>query len=379
MSIKPVIVAVGYNRINSMSRLLQALENAVYDEEVTLIISIDYGDNQNLIENVNQFVWSHGEKIVKIHSKKLGLRKHVMECMDYSIEYGAAIIFEDDTMPAPYFYSYAKQAVNFYAQEERVFAISLYSQLWNGYANREFVPLKKNHDAYISQIECSWGECFIGERWKDFKNWYIRNEGKLKDSKKIPFAVCTWKESYSKYLLYYIVENNKFYVTPYDSLSTNFNNAGTHISVGTSTYQVPLLQGEKKWNFPTFEEAVSYDAFFENVSIKALIEQRYTGKQVCIDYYGLHIDYENYDLCLTTKKLNRKIIQRYGLELRPPELNYIYNISGDDLYLYDLSTEKKNHLSRKHHYNMLRYDVKELHWIDSLFYTLYTWWLRIKK
>ena len=24
-------------------------------------------------------------------------------------------------------------------------------------------------------------------------------------------------------------------------------------------------------------------------------------------------------------------------------------------------------------------DVKELHWIDSLFYTLYTWWLRMKK
>lgn len=376
--IKPVIVAVGYNRIDAMTRLLCALETAVYEDEVTLIISIDHGKNQKLIEMVNEFVWSHGNKIVKTHNQNLGLRKHIMECIDYSIEYGAAIIFEDDTMPAPHFYSYAKKAVNFYKNDERIFAISLYSQLWNGYANREFVPLKKDYDAYISQIECSWGECFIGERWKAFKEWYYLNEGKLEENKMVPAAVYTWKESYSKYLLHYVVEQNKYYVTPYDSMSTNFNNAGTHISVGTSTYQVPLMQGERDWKFPCFEDAVKYDAFFESDLGKNFLEKQYPGQKVCVDYFGLHWDYSDFDLCLTAKHMNKKIIRKYGLELRPCELNYIYNILGEDLYLYDLSEDEKNPISRKHHYNLLRYDVKELHWIESLFYTLYTWWLKIK-
>ena len=41
MEIKPVIVAVGYNRVYALERLLKALESAYYEEEVSLVISID--------------------------------------------------------------------------------------------------------------------------------------------------------------------------------------------------------------------------------------------------------------------------------------------------------------------------------------------------
>lgn len=379
MEIRPIIVAVGYNRALALERLLDALENAYYEDEVILVISIDYGGDKKVTELANRFTWSHGQKIVKAYKQNLGLRKHIIQCGDLSMEYGAVIIFEDDVIPAPHFYSYVKQAVNFYHNDERIFAISLYSQSWNGYSNRAFTPLRNEYDAFISQIECSWGECFIGDRWREFKEWYEEKENNLTYNFNVPDAVFGWKDSRCKYLLYYIVEKDKYYLTPYDSLSTNFHSAGTHVSIASSSYQVPLLYGNKKFHFPMFGDAVKYDAFFESMDLKKELETEYSGKKVCVDYFGLHRDYDSYDLCFSSVNLPYRVIRSYGLEMRPPELNYYYNVKGSDLLLYDLSVREHHKKQRRRHYNAVRYDVKDLQWIDSLFYTLYEWWLKVKR
>lgn len=93
----------------------------------------------------------------------------------------------------------------------------------------------------------------------------------------------------------------------------------------------------------------------------------------------LHRDYDSYDLCFSSNNLPYKIIKSYGLEMRPPELNYYFNVEGNDLFLYDISVKEQHKKRRSHHYNLLHYDVKELQWIDSLFYTLFEWWLKLKK
>lgn len=374
MDITPVIVVVGYNRIESLRRLLSCLEKAIYHDEVTLIISIDYGGPSIIATYAKNFVWSHGNKIVKLHTKNLGLKKHILECGDYSISYGAAIIFEDDIMPSPYFYEYVKQAVNFYKNDKRIFAVSLYSQLWNGYANRVFAPIRNEYDAFISQIECSWGECFIGERWKEFKKWYEKNEEQLLPRKDVPEVVFNWQESYSKYLLYYIVENELYYLTPYESYTTNFHKSGTHAQTASLAYQVPLMYGEKQLVFPEYEKAIMYDAFFESIILKRILEKKFSGAKICVDYYGLHSNYSDYDIGISTAELPYKVIASYGLELRPPELNYIWEIQGKDIFLYDFKCVKKNKKRKRHHYNLIYYDVKDLQWIDSLFYTLYQLW-----
>lgn len=378
MEISPVIVAIGFNRVNALKRLLDSLERAVYYEKVTLIVSIDHGGDAQVAAYAIAFEWTHGEKIVKLHTKNLGLKKHVLECADYSISYGAAIILEDDIMVSPFFYSYAKQAVNTYKNNKKIFAVSLYSQSWNGYANREFVPLRNEYDAFITQIECSWGECFIGERWIEFREWYKGKENYLLPRNDVPSVVFSWKDSRSKFLLYYIVEKELFYLTPYESFTTNFHKAGTHAHITSPAYQVPLMHGEKKFSFPTFEAAIKYDAFFESNLLKEKIERRFHGKRVCVDYFGLHDDYEEYDICFSTAELSYEVIENYGLELRPPELNYLYNIPGDDLFLYNLKRKCKHKRRKSHHYNMIHYDVKDLQWIDSLFYTLYEWWKKVR-
>lgn len=340
--INPVIVVVAYNREKCISRLLDALANAKYDDEVTLIISIDHGDNQNVIDIADNYVWSHGKKIVRTFTENLGCREHVMKCIDYSIEYGAAIIFEDDILPAMNFYTYVKKSLQFYSDNESIFAIALHNQLWNGFADALYVPVRNEFDVYIAQIECSRGECFIGDKWKAFKEWYYQSERKLEVNDNVPRAVQNWNDSWCKYVLNYIVENNLYYVTPYDSLTTCFTDAGVHLQGGEIKYkyQVPLAHGKEVYMFPDFESAVKYDAFFESIDLRQHIEKKY-GKKVAVDYYGTRDSYGNAQLCFTRKVLPYEILEMYGDDMIQPELNYIYNIQGEDIILYDLEKPAK--------------------------------------
>lgn len=335
--LNPVIVIVAYNREKSVRRLLNTLEKAKYDGSVTLIISIDFGDNQNVVDTANNFVWSHGEKIIRTFSENLGCCAHVMKCIDYCIEYGAAIIFEDDILPSMNFYSYVTQTLQAYSDNEDIFAIALHNQAWNGFADELFVPIRNEADVYIAQRVCSRGECFIGEKWKEFKEWYAKKAGRLQTRDDLPQVIYQWNESWGKYVWDYIAERRLFYVTPYDSLTTCFPDAGVHYQDEGIKYklQVPLSNGKEFYNLPDISETVKYDAFFESIDLKHYIEQQY-GKRVVIDYYGSRDSYADAQLCLTRKALPYKVLKKYSDEMIQSELNYIYDIQGEDIILYDL-------------------------------------------
>lgn len=381
-NVKPVIVAVAYNRIDALKRLLQSVENADYeDEEITLIISIDYGGGKEIIKFAENFSWSHGPKIVKTYSENQGLKKHIIQCGDYSIEYGAAIILEDDLMVSPCFYKYVKQALEYYKDEDKVFGIALYSQRWNGYANRTFEPLHDGNDVYFSQVACSWGQCYTKEQWEGFRKWFAEKEHNLNDSVDVPYVVTTWKRSQGKYIAYYIAEQNKYFLTPYESLSTNFHDAGTHIAVANSTYQVPLLWKKQNFKFGCFKNSIKYDNYFESVELKKYLTKKYPNKTICMDFYGIHRDREKYDLCLCSATLPYKVIKMWGLKMRPYEFNCINEINGEDIFLYDMNQMvlgKKNREKKIHHYNWIKYEVKDLSWIDGLFYTGYVLFMNFK-
>lgn len=371
---KPVIVAVAYNRPDNLKRLLNGIARAEYpDDDVTLYISIDHGgiNEDKVCEIAEQFVWKHGKKIIREHAENIGLKNHIIECGDLSIKHGAVIIFEDDTYPSPDFYRYTLEALDFYANEDRIFAISLYSQTWNGYANRHFEPLCNGYDAYISQIECSWGECFIGSRWEKFKEWYeVVNEKQLNHSNEVPDAVYSWEESRCKYLINYIVEKGLYYLSPYKAYSTNFNSKGTHVKRNTPTYQVGLSWGKEVFCFPSFDEAVKYDAFFESIDLGFFMKEK-RGMKVCIDYYGVKKNHFEYDYVLSSVLLPYEVVNSYGLEMRPPELNVILEVPGDVLRLYDVKRFRKVHRDWTHHRNVLKYELKDLSRIDALFYSIF--------
>ncbi|GFI34871.1 hypothetical protein IMSAGC014_01374 [Bacteroidaceae bacterium] len=107
------------------------------------------------------------------------------------------------------------------------------------------------------------------------------------------------------------------------------------------------------------------------------MEKKYQ-KKVCIDYYGTRRNHDTYDLCLSSVLLPYKVVESYGLQMYPYELNYLYNIQGEDLYIYDLKNHAKQKRDWRHHYHLVQYEVRLLSWVDSLFYTLYQWLLKVK-
>lgn len=176
---KPVIVVVAYNRPQSLKRILKFIGNAKYpDKNVPLIISIDKGDNEEVLNIANDFVWEYGEKIVDYQKENLKLRKHILKCGNWSKKFGSVIILEDDLIVSPYFYAYAQKALSFSTDKHYIGGISLYNHRWNVNVSEPFEISDDPFDNWYFQFASSWGEAWTKEQWISFLEWYEKNESK---------------------------------------------------------------------------------------------------------------------------------------------------------------------------------------------------------
>ena len=340
------IVAIGYNRRDSLKRLLDALNEAEFGEEqVLLIISLDYSGMPEIRELAEQYHWKHGKKLVKAYTERQGLRKHILHCGDYIEEYhlDAAAVFEDDVIPSPAFYNYMVQAVPFYENNMEIAGISLYTHLWNEVFSRPFQPLYSRFDTFFMQYAQSWGQIWLAKQWKEFKEWYTAHSEPFCEAQGVPPAVSGWRDSsWLKYHIRYCVEKKKYFVYPYESLSTNFTEIGTHNKYKTALYQVPLqTDAHKKYSFASLEDSQAvYDVFFENEKLAQ--DLGIPGEELCVDLYGSKPEYLRKRFWLTTQKADYKVEKTFGLSLRPQELNVKLNIPGKEIKLYNLSAVEKN-------------------------------------
>lgn len=373
---KPAIVAIGYNRPNSMKRLLESIGRAIYKEDdITLIISIDKSEISNQVAKVaDDFNWEHGEKIIRCFDERQGLKKHIIQCGDFSIEYDSVIILEDDLIVSPCYYQYVQEALTFYGTEENIddsiVGISLYSHQWNGFADRFFYPVQNGADVYLGQFSISWGQCWPANQWIEFKKWFLINDGKLKNNKHVPERITNFPEtSWGKYFAHFMAEKNKYYIVPHTSMSTNFTEVGQHSEATDNVYQVPLLYGEKPFIFKPIKKLVKYDMFFERLATEYHYSAEILEKGITIDLYNTKNDFPENRYLLSTELKPYKVIGCYGLIIRPQEMNVILSIKGNDIFLYDLA-ENVNSITRKKYNNIIKYELRGLHWKNLLIYAL---------
>ena len=366
--IKPAIVAVGYNRPDSMRRLLESISKAKYPfDDIMLIISIDQcGTSDEVAKVAEQFKWNNGKKCIRRYEKRQGLRSHVIQCGDLSYKYDAVIILEDDLVVSESFYQYAYEAVNFYENDSRIAGIGLYSHGYNEFGNLTFNPMNNGYDVFCGQFSETWGECWTKQQWDRFKNWYINHENKLpKENCKIPQAVSNWSEhSWGKYFVSYIVEKELFYIVPYISMTSNFCEVGQHYLDKCTTFQVPMLCGLKKdFLFPQYSDAIKYDIFFERLfEPKDLMSIK--QENVCVNLNCKRKSSYGKKYLLTTLKLPLKKLKTYGLEMRPIDANIIYNVKGEDIFLYECSeidlNIKNNSIDERMNYELYSYNWRNL-------------------
>lgn len=333
------ICIIAYNRIDSLKRVLNSLERSYYNERITLIISIDKSDTTQVEDFAKEYNWNYGEKRVITHSENLGLRKHVLKCGDLLEEYDALIVLEDDISVAPSFFYYAKQCVEKYAEDENIAGISLYNFPLNYQNQLPFNPLHSDSDVYLMQCAQSWGQVWMKKQWFAFKKWYNEHSEEFGELPHLPKAICNWpKSSWLKYHTRYCIENHKYFVYPYISLSTNNSDAGTHNLNKTTYFQSQLLYGLKD-NFK-LSPSISYDGFFESEMLAEHLGIE--SNDICIDFYGEKDNRIKNRYWLTRKQLPYKILSSYSLSYKPFEWNIIIKEKGFELFLYDTKSFTKN-------------------------------------
>lgn len=368
------IVVVGYNRPKCIQRLLTSLKNVEYcNNNVPLVISIDYSGSDDVLQCARNFDWPYGEKNIIEHKKRLGLKEHILSCGQLTDKYDNIAVFEDDLFVSIDFFSFAKQALDKYSSDERIAGIGLYNQQIDQYSGLPFVALNDGYDTYFVQYPCSWGQIWTKHQWKGFYNWYLMNSAPFSEAAGVPKNVCKWdEESWLKYHVRYCVDHNKFFVYPQKSLTTNFSTKGTHNKTAENSFQVPLLIGKKEYSLTSLDESNSvYDVFFENLNLYKNLN--IARNDINIDLHGSRNIDDNKRYILTTKNMNYKILKTYGLEMRPIELNIIYNIEGKIIKLYDtnIAEAKRSYYNDKDIENeIIHYHAKGLYYRRLLSYAI---------
>lgn len=333
------ICVIAYNRLHALKRVLNDLLNSYYNQSVTLIISVDKSNTTEVGAYSKAFHWPYGEKRCIIHKTNLGLRKHILSIGTFLEEYDALVVLEDDISVAPNFYNYVLKCVEKYRDNENIAGISLYNFPLNYHNNLPFYPLRSNSDIYLMQNAMSWGQVWMKTQWKSFMKWYENNSEEFAYKLHLPKSICSWGvNSWLKYHTKYCIENNKYFVYPYSSLSTNNSDKGVHNAVGQTRFQAPLFYGEQK-NY-LFNECVKYDAFFESEILYEVLNL--DKSMLCVDFYGLKENRLKKRFFLTRKCLNYRIVSSYALDLKPYEMNIIKNRAGNELFLYDTSESTVN-------------------------------------
>jgi len=360
------VVAIGYNRPDSLKRLLSSLSKADYcGDSVTLYISLDKGERQaELISIADSFVWNFGKKVVRPFAQRQGLKKHVLQCGDLVLKHDALIALEDDIVVSPYFYNYAKQAVSFYDGDERISGISLYGFNFQHYTLRKFEPAFGGYDCFFMRVAQSWGQCWTKKQWLAFREWLKTHDMNIDYTPFVPRHVVMWNDegSWLRYYMFYTATENKYFVYPYFPLSSCCSDQGSHTDKKINSNHTAMCYGKMEYRFPRLEEGIKYDPFFEREfsSPPECIPQ---GKSYVMDLYGMKENLTDYDVAFSTKLIDYKIIRSFGYERRPVEMNIVEQTEGRDFFLYDMRSPQKHKYGKIdrliHEMRGYAYDIKD--------------------
>ena len=334
---KPVIVIPAYNRPAALHQLLKSVNQAVYpDSQTELILSLEAGASNEVKQIAKDFQFQHGKKKLIYRDRKLGVKKHIFTCADESDQRDGVIILEDDLTVSPYFFVYAVEALKFYAEEDRIGGISLYSQRFNETSQLPFIPMPGNFSVYFMQLASSWGQAWTTKQWRLFRNWlntYNVNENDFQ-ADDLPQNISKWgSDSWKLLFNIYLLKTGRTIIYPYNSYSTNNSYFdGKHMMNKGDLFQVPIgFFRDKKpsLQFPSFDEQqIRYDMFMEFNPSRIAISDDFKGEDICLDLYGTKPDklLQKYRFTVTPR-LGPGPLRSFSLSLIPPELNLIYDVN----------------------------------------------------
>lgn len=342
---EPTIVVIAYNRVHSLQRLLTSLSKADYPSTtINLHISIDASDSHEVAQLAENFNWKYGQKIIDIKKERRGLLKHVLECGELTEKYQSIIVLEDDVLVSPAFYRFAQKANAFYALEDKIAGVSLFTYPVEENNFYPFEPLQDDSDVHFIQVASSWGQSWSREKWSKFRKWLEEHPNGKPEN--LPAYIQEWgNNSWKRLFISYMIDTDRYFVFPNTSYSSNFEEEGTH-ATNTGLFQVNMQLDKKETRFKLLNESNAvYDTYFELLPICL--------KRLCpwlapydfeVDLYGEKPKELFTDFVLTTQKA-RKAERDFGANMKPLVQNVLYEIEGKGLVLCkkeELLSKEKN-------------------------------------
>ena len=341
----PVLCVVGYNRPQSLRRVLSSIERSNCPEGVKMVISIDRAQpdnpdnvkaNQATLQLAQDFEW-RGEKEVIYRDRNVRLPDHIIFCADMAEQYGAIMILEDDLYLAPDFYRFALEATNFYAGDERIAGIGMYSQVNNSHAHHlPFYPFQDGSTTYFAQSPCSWGQIWTREQWREFRSWWDQKTGFAPEDR-IPEGIKSWgKQAWDNHFHKFLFEKERYFVLPRVSYSTNFVEAGTHFHGQMAHhYQAVLQMGTLDFKFLSLDQSLArYDPYqdIEAASLKAM-DPALAQYDFVVDIHGIkQLEHFPQPYVLTLKEGGETLLS-YSWDLKPFEMNILTRLPGKEIRL----------------------------------------------
>ncbi|KAJ2955037.1 hypothetical protein NQZ79_g8892 [Umbelopsis isabellina] len=240
------------SRPDALSRLLRSLTTAHYlGDTVKLTMNTAHTADKITQVLVKNFLWEHGQKVVRHRIRRAGFMKSLVESWYPSSVHEYAIFLDDDLELSPYFYIWAKFTVLKYRYSEHqdtlknMFGISLYSPPsldLHADGAKPFIPselldptLYPPETPYLLQLPSTWGALYFPEHWMEFHDYITGrladDHGKKRQDIQIPESRSNeWRFSPRRYMIEMI------YLRGYSMLYPNFNN---YTSFSTVQWDAP--------------------------------------------------------------------------------------------------------------------------------------------
>ena len=212
---------------------------------------------------------------------------------------------------------------------------------------------------FAYQSTSTWGEIFTSSMWSSFRTWLNAwdEDFSIVDTYDV---IKKWDRAWSKYYEAYLILTKRYFIYPYLSLSTNNNDLGEHAisSQVDNTCQVELLWGDRIFVLGDFDNLLKYDTYAQSEFLRSF----FTDKDILVDLNGNRENIDNCRYLLTIRHLNKRIIQRFGIKLRPIELNVVQSIHGDEIFLYDMSINERNTFKTSMYSSIANYYLRDFNY-----------------
>lgn len=287
-NIAPIAV-FGYNRVEKLKACVAALEKCEYATQSELFVFADgpRGDkDRDKVLQVQEWVREYASSFhafksvtARVRDVNAGLAVSIISGVTELMEkYGKVIVVEDDLLVSPYFLRYMNEGLEFYKDDENVWAMASY-----GYDLKALRSYK--HDVYAGYRASSWGWASWADRW-DTVDWDVSDYDVLMRDKSAQKLFCRGGGDLLTYLTmqmegkmdswairwnYAASKQDKLTIYPRRGLVSNrgFDGSGTH-NTGKSGYADVLYLPEN-----------GYDIKLEKVTPDAKVTR---------EFYLLHTD-----------------------------------------------------------------------------------------